>query len=129
MSGISGIISLNSNGSLNFGDYKSDVKLKSDDFEVSGDVYKVKTHSEITRVEKNGKLLFESVPGLTVQNFMLNEKICKFAAEGADSVQITMDGPQEVHDQRRLTRDIRSGIWRHIVVGRSVQNSEYRNRR
>jgi len=85
------IIAHEPNGGLSFGDHTSVEKLKSDDFEVTGDVYKVKTHSEITRVEKNGKLLFESFPGATVRRFRLNEKLCEFSATGASNAQITIE--------------------------------------
>jgi len=90
-----GIITLESNGGLKFGDYASKKKLKSDDFEVNGDVYKVKSHCEITRAEKNGKLLFESVPGSLVKNFSLNENRCSFSIEGFENTQITVGLEQE----------------------------------
>ena len=85
------IISIESNGSLKFGDHTAEKKLKSDDFEVNGDVYRVKTHNEITRAEKNGKLLFESVPGSSVRNFSLNEKQCRFKLEGSENTQVTLE--------------------------------------
>ena len=91
MSAVPEIIFVDSNGSLNFGNYLSAEKLKSDDFEVNGDVYKVKTHNEITRAEKNGKLLYESIPGTNVCSFKLCERECKFTIEGSENAQVTLE--------------------------------------
>ena len=88
---VPGVISLESDGSLRFGDYVSKEKQKSGEFENNGDVYIVKSHSELTRVEKNGKLLYESVPGTLVRNFSLDERKCVFTAEGVHSTQITIE--------------------------------------
>ena len=85
------VIALDSNGYIKFGNYTAAEKIKSDDFEVNGDIYKVKTHSEITRVEKNGKLLYESVPGTSVQRFSLNEKECGFLIDGFENTQVTIE--------------------------------------
>ena len=85
------IIYLEPGGGLSFGNYVSKEKLKSNDFEVSGDIYKVKTHSEITRVEKNGKLLYESVPGSLVRQFKLSERECNFTISGSSNAQITLE--------------------------------------
>ena len=44
-------------------------KTKLDGFEFQGDIYKVKTFSEITKLEKNGMFVYESVPGTAVDEF------------------------------------------------------------
>ena len=49
-------------GTLSFGDYTLDTKTKKDGFEFQGDIYKVKTFKEITKLEKNGMFVYESVP-------------------------------------------------------------------
>ena len=85
------IISSEPNGSLRFGDHTLTAKQKSDDYEVNGDVYRVKSHSEITRAEKNGKLLFESVPGTSVRDFSLDEKCCEFLMNGRDNTRVTIE--------------------------------------
>lgn len=43
-------------------------KSKLSDFEHDGDMYKVKTYNEITKLERNGMFVYESVPGTTVLN-------------------------------------------------------------
>ncbi len=39
-------------------------------FDYQGNVFKVKTFDEITKLEKNGMFAYESVPGTTVTNFV-----------------------------------------------------------
>ena len=56
-------------GTLSFGDYTLDTKTKKDGFEFQGDIYKVKTFKEITKLEKNGMFVYESVPGTAVEHF------------------------------------------------------------
>ena len=50
-------------GTLSFGDYTLDTKTKKDGFEFQGDIYKVKTFKEISKLEKNGMFVYESVSG------------------------------------------------------------------
>ena len=70
MSVVEQLICKEDNGSLSFGNYLLDSKTKKSDFEYEGDLYKVKTFSEITKLEKNGLFVYESVPGSTVTNFV-----------------------------------------------------------
>ena len=65
MSVVEQLICKEDNGSLSFGNYLLDSKTKKSDFEYEGDLYKVKTFSEITKLEKNGLFVYESVPGST----------------------------------------------------------------
>ena len=58
-----------SDGTLSFGDYTLASKTKLEDFEFQGNLYKVKTFAEITKLEKNGMFVYESVPGTAVENF------------------------------------------------------------
>lgn len=44
-------------------------KAKLDNFEKDGDIYKVKTFKEITKLERNGLFVYESVPGTAVMDF------------------------------------------------------------
>ena len=91
MAVIDEIIRLESDNSLSFGNYSVSEKQKVNDFEASGDVYKVKTHNEITRLEKNGKLLVETVPGTAIQNLKVSEKNISFSAEGIEDTQVTLE--------------------------------------
>ncbi len=64
-------------GTLSFGDYTC-TKTKKDGFEFQGDIYKVKTFKEITKLEKNGMFVYESVPGTAVENFKVSERCDSF---------------------------------------------------
>lgn len=60
MAVISELIRTEENGKLSFGDYTLAAKAKLDNFEKDGDIYKVKTFKEITKLERNG-LLYTSL--------------------------------------------------------------------
>ncbi len=91
MAVIDEIIRLENDNSLSFGNYSAVEKQKVNNFEASGDIYKVKTHNQITRLEKNGKLLVETVPGATIHKLKVSEKSIIFSAEGIDDTQITLE--------------------------------------
>ena len=91
MAVIEELIRLEDNGSISFGNYLMDEKKKVLDFEVCGNLYKVKTYKDITKLEKNGKMLLEAVHGATIHNFVMDAKIVSFAVESSDDVQITME--------------------------------------
>ena len=54
------------NGTLSFGDYTLAQKAKKGDIQFEGDIYKIKTFKTMTKLDKNGQLSFESVPGSAV---------------------------------------------------------------
>lgn len=78
------------NGTISFGNYELRDKKKVEDFAHKGDLYKVKTFEEITKLEKNGMFLYESVPGTTVHEFVETAEGVSFLAEGAHSTQVTV---------------------------------------
>lgn len=90
MTGSSGLIYSCDNGSLNFGDYTLPEKAKRPDFSFDGDLYKVKTFRDITRLERNDILVYESEPGTTVRNFRETPDTLSFSAEGTEDTQITI---------------------------------------
>ncbi len=77
-------------GTLSFGDYTLASKTKLEDFEFQGDLYKVKTFSGITKLEKNGMFVYESVPGTCVENFKATESEVSFKVSGAADAQFTV---------------------------------------
>ena len=83
-------IAINTDGSISFGNYEAKEKIKVNDFEHQGALYSLRTHKDVTRLEKNNDLLFEAVPGAAVHNFQLDEKSCEFEIEGAGSCQVTI---------------------------------------
>ena len=78
-------------GTLSFGDYTLDTKTKKDGFEFQGDIYKVKTFKEITKLEKNGLFVYESVPGTAVMNLNATDTGLTFQVEGPEDAQITVE--------------------------------------
>ena len=78
------------NGSISFGNHKLETKEKVDNFEHDGDLYKVKTFKTMTKLERNGLFVYESVPGTSVLDFSENEKGVSFLVEGDEDAQITV---------------------------------------
>ena len=91
MSVIAELLKVEEDGTLSFGNYELEVKSKLSDFELNGDVYKVKTFKEITKLERNGMFVYESVPGTAVSNFYESDSEMKFKVEGIDGAQITVE--------------------------------------
>lgn len=77
-------------GTLSFGDYTLGAKTKLDGFEFQGDLYKVKTFAEITKLEKNGMFVYESVPGTAVENFRASDDMVEFSVSGVSDAQFTV---------------------------------------
>lgn len=77
-------------GAISFGNHKLAEKTKLDNFEHGGDLYKVKTYNEITKLEKNGMFAYESVPGTSVNEFMETEECVAFVVEGDEDAQLTI---------------------------------------
>lgn len=77
-------------GAISFGNHKLDRKSKIEDYEHQGDLFKVKTYNEITKLEKNGMFLYESVPGTSVLSFKEKENGVEFIVEGDEDSQITV---------------------------------------
>lgn len=85
------LIRSEADGTISFGDYTLDTKSKLSDFEHKGDLYKVKTYNEITKLERNGMFVYESVPGTAVNNLYVDENSVSFSVEGKEDVQITLE--------------------------------------
>ena len=97
MSIINEIIRVEPDGSLSFGDYESAEKKKSE-LEAGGNQYYVKTHADITRLEKNGMLLIETVPGAAVHGLAVEAGTTAFSLEGLEDTRVTLElAPNEVY--------------------------------
>lgn len=113
---------------LCFGDYSVKAKLKVEGFEFGGDIYKVKTHNEVTRLEKNGKLLLESVPGSAIHDFNINEKLVSFLAEGQGDTQITLELEPET-EYTVFISGVNAGTMKTNVSGKITFSVELENTR
>ena len=91
MSVVDALIRIEDNGSISFGNYLLDTKTKLDNVEYNGDVYKVKTFNEITKLERHGMFVYESVPGTAVNNFAINDGNVSMMVEGHVDPQITLE--------------------------------------
>ena len=56
-----------------------------------GDLYKVKTFKEITKLERNGMFVYESVPGTAVTDLNVFDEGMTFKVEGPEDAQITVE--------------------------------------
>lgn len=95
MSAVSELIRTEADGTLSFGDYTLGAKAKLDNFNHAGEVYKVKTFREITRLEKNGMFAYESVPGTAVTNMSSSADTVSFQVEGPEDAEITLGLEEE----------------------------------
>ena len=91
MSVIEELIRKDETGTLSFGNYLLDSKTKKSDFQYEGASYKIKTFKEITKLEKNGALVYESVPGSTVTGFKGNKEVVEFAVEAPNDISFTLE--------------------------------------
>ena len=85
------LIRIEENGAISFGNHKLAEKTKKSDFEFQGDMYKVKTYNKITKIKKNGSMIYESVPGTSVNNFMMEDGQLEFLVEADEDSQITLE--------------------------------------
>ncbi len=84
------LIQTEGDGSLRFGNHVLTQKAKKEDFEHGGDLYKVKTYATMTKLEKNGMFVYESVPGTSVTHFMESAQGVTFHVEGREDAQLTI---------------------------------------
>ena len=91
MATVKELLRAENDGTLSFGDYTLASKTKKDGFEFKGDLYKVKTFAEITKLEKNGMFVYESVPGSTVENFKETDTEVEFTVSAPEDVQFTLE--------------------------------------
>lgn len=111
------LIRKEANGTLSFGNYELGEKSKRSDFEYEGDLYKIKTFSQITKLEKNGMFVYESVPGTTVTNMTCKEDGISFSVEGKEDAQVTLElEPEKEYDVCIKGKD--SGVMKTNLGGK-----------
>ena len=84
------LIRTEQDGTISFGNYTLGAKAKKSDFECQGDLYKVKTYNEITKLERNDMFVYESVPGTAAEHFKVTDTEVEFLVEGSRDAQITV---------------------------------------
>ena len=91
MAAVKELLRAEADGSLSFGDYTLASKTNLEGFDFQGDIYKVKTFAEITKVERNGMFVYESVPGTAVENFKASASEISFTVSGMKDAQVTLE--------------------------------------
>lgn len=101
-------------GAISFGNHKLTQKAKLEDFQHAGDLLKVKTYNAMTKLEKNGMFLYESVPGTSVLSFREKEDGVEFIVEGDEDSQITVgltdDTEYEVFVEEKSVGTMKTGL-------------------
>ena len=95
MAAIKELLKSENDGSLSFGDYELAEKTKLSDFNHQGDIYKVKTYKDITRLEKNDALVYESVPGTAVSGMTAAGGEISFTVEGPEDADLVLELGEE----------------------------------
>ena len=117
MAVIKELIRTEANGTISFGDYSLDAKAKLDNFEYDGDLYKVKTFREITKLERNGMFVYESVPGTAVTELSVTEDGMTFQVEGTEDAEITL-GLEEEKDYQVSVEGVSAGQMKTNLGGK-----------
>lgn len=97
-------------GGLSFGDYTAKDKIKVNDFAHMGNIYSLRSHNQVTRLEKNSEMLIETVPGATIYNFSLDDATCSFDIAGDAGVQVTLSLAPETTYHLRVTGEVSEEI-------------------
>ena len=84
MAAVKELLRAENDGSLSFGDYTLSEKTKKDNYEL-------KTFSEITKLERNGMFVYESVPGSAVEGFKETDSEVAFSVSAKGDVQFTLE--------------------------------------
>ena len=90
MAAVKELIRTEADGTLSFGDYTLAGKTKLEDFEFQGNLYKVKTFAEKTKLERDGMFVYESVPGTAVEHFSVSSDEVSFQISGTKDSQFTL---------------------------------------
>ena len=121
MAAIKELLRAENDGTLSFGDFELNEKKKLADFEFKGNVYKVKTYKEITKLECNEMFVYESVPGTAVTGFSETDKGMSFGVEGVQDAQITLGVEEDTKYQVLLdgvnVGDIETNISGKLTFG------------
>lgn len=121
------LIRAEENETISFGNHKLSAKAKLEDFAYAGDLLKVKTFKEITKLEKNGLFLYESVPGTSVLNFKETEAGVEFLVEGDEDAQITVgltdDAAYEVTVAGKNVGIVRTGMSGKLSISVELEGA------
>ena len=128
MPGIEALIQTEQDGSISFGNFSLNEKSKKQDFEHQGDLYKVKTFYEITKLERNGMFVYESVPGTAVDHFTENDEGVSCRVEGYKTSQVTVqleeETPYQIFENGELTVEITTNVSGKLAVNLDLEDGK-----
>ncbi|MCI9180195.1 MAG: endosialidase [Lachnospiraceae bacterium] len=128
MPGIEALIQTEQDGSISFGNFSLNEKSKKQDFEHQGDLYKVKTFYEITKLERNGMFVYESVPGTAVDHFTENDEGVSCRVEGYKTSQVTVqleeETPYQIFENGELTAEITTNVSGKLAVNLDLEDGK-----
>jgi len=111
------LICIEQDGTISFGNYKLGQKAKKSDFEYQGDIYKVKTYNEITKLERNDMFVYESVPGTAAEHFKVTNAGVEFSVEGSQDAQITVQLEEDT-DYEVYVNNVAAGNMKTNMSGK-----------
>ena len=120
---VESLICKEADGKLSFGNYILGTKSKVEDFAHEGDVYKVKTFKEITKLERNSAFVYESVPGRAVMEFETTPNLTTFNIYGLGDTQITI-GLEEDTEYEVYVDDVSIGGMKTNLSGKLIFSVE-----
>lgn len=127
MSVVEELIRKEDQGALSFGNYELSEKAKKEDFECAGNLYKVKTFKEITKLERDGMFVYESVPGTCVLNFKTSADGVDFTVNGSEDAQITVglkeDTEYEIFVAGKSTGRIKTNLGGKLSFGVELEGN------
>ena len=128
MAAVKELIRTENDGTLSFGDYELDKKTKLADFNHQGDLYKVKTFYEITKLERNGMFVYESVPGTTVSHFSESDEGIACLLEGYKASQVTVqleeDTTYKIYEDGLLTGEIATNVSGKLGINMDLEDGK-----
>lgn len=114
MGAVKELIRTEADGTISFGDYELESKTKKSDFAYEGDLYKVKTFRELTRLEKNEMFVYESEPGTAVSHLKETADGMSFTVEGPEDAQITVEGEPDVEYSLYINGQLRGTLKSNV---------------
>ena len=111
------LICIEQDGTISFGNYELGQKAKKSDFEYQGDIYKVKTYNEITKLERNDMFVYESVPGTAAEHFKVTNAGVEFSVEGSQDAQITVQLEEDT-DYEVYVNNVAAGNMKTNMSGK-----------
>ena len=128
MSVVSELIRVEADNTISFGNYELAEKTKRQDFEYAGDLYKVKTFKEITKLEKNGMFVYESVPVTAVKHMSVTDKGMAFRVEGLTDAQVTVeleeDTDYKIFIDGEEAGEMKTNLGGKLVIGVELGSHE-----